>query len=366
MRSAKGSIITLGKDYYKVQVSCGKDPITGKPRKKSKNVRGSRAKAEMTRAMLLASIGDTSEVRESMTLDEFFWGLFLPDAKNKIRATTFQGYITHYVNEVQSVFGVKLMCNIKPIQITFWLNSFDTVSKRFEAFKMLRILLNKAVRWDLLDSSPCDRVEPPRKKKKRPQTLSARHAIFYLNFFRGHPLEAAVLILIGVGTTRSELVALDYADVSPDGAVLIDDGVTVVRGKPHHDTTKTEFRKRVSHMPATMMRRFNEIRLDDDMPICHEKNGQRMNPDRVTRLYSKKLEELPPEIPRIALKNLRHTSLTLVIESCGDIYAASRRGGHASTKTTEDFYLEPDESLDIETASKYEEFLLKTGSNCSS
>lgn len=124
----------------------------------------------MTRAMLLASIGDTSEVRESMTLDEFFWGLFLPDAKNKIRATTLQGYITHYVNEVQGVFGGMLMCNI-----------------RFEAFKMLRILLNKAVRWDLLDSSPCDQVEPPRKKKKRPKTLSARHAIFYLSFFRVAP-----------------------------------------------------------------------------------------------------------------------------------------------------------------------------------
>lgn len=362
MRSAKGSIQKLGPDYYRVQVTCGKDPITGKPKRKSKNVRGSRAEAELVRARLLAQTGDTEDARAIVTLDEFFWNYYLPDAKTKIRATTLDGYMVHYKNEVQPVFGGMLLSDIKPIQITFWLNSFNTVSKRFEAFKMLRILLNQAVRWDLLDSNPCDRVQPPRKKKKRPKTLAARHAIFYLNFFRGHQLEAAVLVFIGGGLSRSECVALDWADISRDGTITVDDGVTVVGGKPHHDATKNEFRVRKVHLPKTITDRLNEIREADDVPICHEKNGKRMNPDRVTRLYGRKLKDLPPDVPRIMIKNLRHTSLTLVIESCGDVYAASRRGGHSSTSTTEDFYLEPDESLDIETASKYEDYLLAVGS----
>lgn len=150
MRSAKGHIAKLGHNHYRIQVGCGRNPKTGKPQKLSKTIRGTLKDAELVRAKLLAQTGDTEEARESVTLSEFFYSYYLPNAEQRNRATTIEGYKSHYINEIEPTFGYTPLADIKPIQITFWLDTFDTDSKRFEAFKMLRILLNKAVRWDLL------------------------------------------------------------------------------------------------------------------------------------------------------------------------------------------------------------------------
>ena len=46
MRSSNGSVMKLGKDYYRVQVELGRDVVTGKRMRVTRRVRGSRRTAE--------------------------------------------------------------------------------------------------------------------------------------------------------------------------------------------------------------------------------------------------------------------------------------------------------------------------------
>lgn len=59
---------------------------------------------------------------------------------------------------------------------------------------------------------------------------------------------------------------------------------------------------------------------------------------------------LDPAIPRVPLRDLRHTSLTLALEGGGSLLAVSRRAGHSSPGVTSAFYLRPHESVDVEVA----------------
>lgn len=357
MRSAQASIVKIDDKRYRVFVEAGRDLNTGKRKRITKTVRGSRKEAERVKTKLLAEVGETTVARQTMTLEQFFQDLYLPDAKVRLRKTTVAGYEKHYNLSIRDTLGSYHIAEIKPLTITRMLASIDGEAKKFEAFKLLRQVLNKATRWGIIDQNPCNNVDVPKKPRYQPETLSQSEAVAYIKLFKGHTLEAVVLIAIGGGLRRSEIAALDWADISKDGAITIDNAVTVVNGKAHEDTTKTEFSKRTVHLPGSITRRLNKIRESDDTPIAHEANGKRMNPDRISRLYSEKLEDLPENVKSIPLKNLRHTSLTLALESGTDLLAVSRRAGHSNVGITSAYYLRPSEQVDIDAAKSLDGFL---------
>lgn len=356
MRSAKGHIQKLGENHYRVFVSDGRNPKTGKREYITEVVRGSRADAEMVKARILIQLGDTTKAKESLTLDAFFNNLYLPDAKKRLRKTTWFNYDRHYIMLVKNHLGQRHLKEITPYMVTRMINAIDGQAKKFEAFKLLRQVLNKAVKWDLLDDNPCNRVDVPKKPAYRPNVLTAKEAALYIKHFRGSKIEPAVLIAIGGGLRRSEIIALNWSDITEDGAITIDDAITTVNGSPHHDRTKTEFSNRVVHLPASITKRLNELRKGTNEPILVEDIGTRMNPDRVSHLYSEQAHKVKGA-KYVPLKNLRHTSLTLALEGGTDLLAVSRRAGHSNVSITSAYYLRPHESIDIAAASSLDSML---------
>ena len=101
-------------------------------------------------------------------------------------------------------------------------------------------------------------------------------------------------------------------------------------------------------------------------PLIQNMNGTRMKPEVLTHLYCKERDALPPDVTRVSLKNLRHTSLTLAFDSGADLLDVSRRAGHASTKITSDYYVRPKGDRDVKAAEMMGEALsnaLKTMEN---
>lgn len=85
--------------------------------------------------------------------------------------------------------------------------------------------------------------------------------------------------------------------------------------------------------------------------------GMPMNPDNISKYYNDIRDTLPPEVPRIPFKNLRHTSLTLALESGADLLAVSRRAGHSNVGITSAYYLRPDETVDRKTVDSFDALL---------
>lgn len=287
-----GNIYKDENGVYTVSVELPRDHRTGKRRRLYKTVRGSLRDAEQAKAKLLTDIGKGEAVRDAIEMSDFWKNHYLPYVKKRLREGTVFGYEKKYKQYIEPRFGNMLLSQIEPIVIDRWLDDIDTVNKRFEAFKMLRQILSRAVRWNLLDSNPCDRVEIPNKPTYRPEVLTAEEVRIYLEHFRDSPVEAGVLVALGGGLRRSEIVALDWEDITSDGIV-----------------------------------------------------------------YAQRRNTLPEGVKRIPLKNLRHTSLTMAIESGVDLLAVSRRAGHSNVSITSAYYVRPHESVDAAAADAMDAFL---------
>lgn len=348
MRSALGSVMEVDKGKrYRVFVTTGFDPITGKRIRKSKMVRGTRADAERFKAAWLAKLGD--EPSTDMPLDDFWEYVYLPSCKARLRPTTIQGYEGHYSVHIREKLGFVNLSKITPAMIADWLSSIEGTSRKFEAYKMLRQILNKAVTLNFIKTNPCKNVErPQRNTSYEPELIGAKDARTYIRVSHGKPWEKIVLMAIGAGLRRSEIVGLDWSDISSDGAVMIDNGITSVKGKAHDDDPKSKFGRRKVYLPQSIHDRLEELR--EEGPFIQDSNGNRMNPDNVSKLYSKLFDELPAGVPHVSLKNLRHSSLTLALEGGSELLAVSRRAGHSSVNITAKYYLRPSDEVDKKAA----------------
>lgn len=337
---------------YKVVVEAGRDPRTGKRKQMSRVVHGSRREARRVRDELKAKVGDSSWLRSGMTVSELWERLYKPDIERRLRPVTVDGYRRNYSCYVEAALGPMELRELTPISLKMWLEGIDGEAKRFVAFSFLRTMLNKAVRWDLMPYNPCQRIEPPRKPDDHePQVLTAEEAAAYLEAFRGAQSEAVVLIAIGCGLRRSEIAALDWRDVS-GGSVTVDSAITAVSGKPHEDEPKSRFSRRTVAVPRGVWVRLLELKRAGSAPVCVDSDGNRMNPDNISHVYTRERDErLPDWVRRVPLRDLRHTSLTLALEGGADLLVVSRRAGHSGVGITSRYYLRPDKRVDEAAAS---------------
>lgn len=338
---------------YKVVVEAGRDPNTGKRKQLSQVVYGSRREARRVRDELKAKVGDSSWLRSGMTVAELWGRIYLPDIEGRLAASTVEGYRRNYANFVEAPLGRLRLRDLTPMSVKMWLSGIDGGKRRYVAFGFLRTMLNRAVRWDLMPSNPCDRVEPPKKvDDHEPVVLTAEEAAAYLEAFRGSPVEAAVLVAIGCGLRRSEIAALCWGDLR-GGSVSVETALTAVNGEKHEGDTKTKFSRRSVALPPSIWARLMEIRGDApaSAPLMPDGNGNRMNPDNLSHLYVSERDRLVPEwAARAPLRDLRHTSLTLALEGGADLITVSRRAGHSSVTTTSNYYIRPDKRVDEEAA----------------
>ena len=353
MRSAQASVVEIEKGKrYRIFIEDGYG-ADGKRKRVSKTVRGTRKEAEQVKNRMLVERGRVAADR--LTLNSFFDAFFLPSAEDRLRPSTVQGYRSHYKSYLRNSIGELELAAITPMTVNRWLAGIQGEAARYEAFRALKMILAKAVRWEMLPANPCASVDPPKRKQYKPEVLTRAEALLYIEHFRGTPIEAAVLIAIGCGLRRSEIVALNWSDIQ-DGTVLVDNAITVVDGKVVDAPPKTRFSTRRVFIPSSIDKALKRLKTAADAPLLTDADGQRMLPNTLTALYRKHLAKLPPEVKRVSLKNLRHTSLTLALESGADILAVSRRAGHATVNITASYYLRPSDELDASTAAKMDAF----------
>ena len=365
MRSAQASIVELDKGKrYRVFVEAGRDPQTGKRRRLTKTVRGSRKDAEKIKHELLVKAGELPETDK--TLAEYVEDDFLPDKQADLKELSYESYCARLRKHVIPVLGDIPMADITAQKVRRFLAAIDSPTVRREARRMLHMVFQHALYNDAVRDNPVTRVKPPKVEKYRPTVLTAQEVGIYLKHFHGSRIESAVLVIVGCGLRRGEAIALNVDDVDLEtGAVSVDDSIVPTAKGDLQGPTKTENGVRVVHMPPALLERLKQV-MPASGPLIQNMNGTRMKPEVLTHLFCKERDTLPQDVTRVSLKNLRHTSLTLAFDSGADLLDVSRRAGHASTKITSDFYVRPKGDRDIKAAEMMDEALsnaLKTVEN---
>ncbi len=348
MRSAKGSIIKLGKDHYRVQISVV-DPVTGRRLRPSENVRGSARKAEDVKIKMLAA-ANAGEYGSMMLLKDYVDAIFYTTLKAK-RPRSIECIKDRIRLYVLSGLGSTRLSDITPKILRSWLATFPDDKKRLVAYTTIRQVLNSAVKNEYLVASPVSKVDKPEPEPYEPEVLDIDEIRVYLWHFRDTAIEAAILIALGVGFRRGEIIALDVSDVNmATGRINVDNAITQHGSQIYEGDPKGKKGKREPYMPQVLLARLIEL-LQGRSGAILKTDNKRMKPDCLTKTYERLIETLPDGVKRVPFKNLRHSSHTLAYDVTGDIFAVQVRGGWTNIKTPTDYYVRPKGNRDREVAS---------------
>ena len=182
-----------------------------------------------------------------------------------------------------------------------WLDKFDSPALHFVAYTTLRQVLNHAIANECLTVSPLDKVTSPKRDDYEPTVLDTEDIEVYLWHYRDTSVEVAVLLAIGAGLRRGEIVALNVSDINPyTGRVTIDNAVTQHGATIYEGTPKSLYNVREVYLPTTILSRLVKV-LPKDGAVLQGHEG-RMSPDRLTFHYRWIQRTMPEGVPRIPLQ----------------------------------------------------------------
>lgn len=110
-----------------------------------------------------------------MLLQEFWNDRFWPYCTRNLRESTRVGYESAWRLHVMPCFGGMGMDAISVELVDKWLANFDTAGAARKAWAVLRAILRRAIRWNLLDVDITRRdIQLPAKPHYEPRILTIR------------------------------------------------------------------------------------------------------------------------------------------------------------------------------------------------
>lgn len=224
----------------------------------------------------------------------------------------------------------------------------------------LSSVLTRAVKWQYIESNPCQRVDAPKAMHQEARYMDEKEAAELLRLLDQEDTahKAMIYLLIFSGMRRGELCALTWEDIDfSSGTVTISKAAVYIPGEGIRiDTPKTESSIRSISVPRQVIDLLREHRAEQNRQrlalgdkwqrsdtIFTTWDGRPKHPDSISKWFRKFTRENNLDI---TLHSLRHTSATLLISAGTDIRTVSERLGHAQTSTTLNIYSHAIKSAD--------------------
>lgn len=244
--------------------------------------------------------------------------------------------------------------------------------------RLISVIMQTAVEWQVVFANPCDRVKPPRVPHKEARYLDEEQAARLMQALESVDMQNRTIIklLLYTGMRRGELCGLAWEDVDFERDVihirrsslyLADKGV-------FEDETKNATSRRSIKAPADAMQALRRFRTwqrqqvlqlgdqwQDSGRVFTSWNGAPIHPDTITSWFSRFVKE--NGLPDISLHSLRHTNATLLIAAGINLQTVAARLGHASTATTSKIYAHAIQSADAAAADTLQDLLHPLGKN---
>ena len=244
--------------------------------------------------------------------------------------------------------------------------------------RLLSVIFSTAVSWQVIYSNPCERVKPPKMRRKESRYLDEDGVSEVIAALADEPYDYSVMVrmLIYSGLRRGELLGLEWSDLnvqtgcisversllySPERGVFVDD-------------TKTDGSHRILRLPKSALDLLEEYRAwqegrraelgslwQESDRIFTAWDGGMLNPEALSKWFHKFI--VRKGLPDVSIHGLRHTNATLLIAGGVPLKTVSSRLGHSSISTTGNIYAHAVRSADETAAEVLEEVLGKKEQN---
>lgn len=344
---------------WRLRVDAGSDPITGKRRQVHRTVAGPDTKAgrrvaERALAKLVTEVDAHAALPGSgLTVAELLEryihhraGDWSPGSADATRRRIDQ--------HITPVLGQVLVERLRPADLDHLYAklrssgmSSSTIARLHD---VLRAALRQAVRWDLITSSPADRVDPPRRARSEVVPPAAGDVARLLD--AAEPTLSLYLRISAVtGARRGQVCALRWPDVDLDaGEIRFTRALAKVTGGTVEKGTKTGARYPVAIDPTTVAqlrdhrRRMAEASLAVGQPLASDAylfavdpaGSRSWHPDGATQRFAALRHRL--ELDHVRLHDLRHWMATQLLAGGFDVVTLAGRGGWSNTTTPLEVY----------------------------
>jgi integrase len=249
-------------------------------------------------------------------------------------------------------------------------------SRARRVYDTLGRMCDEAVRVDVLESNPVDRVRAPRRVARKPYALTAGQAAFLRHHLhqwletrsKSGPLPdrrigTMVDVMLATGLRVGELLALRQCDVALSAdppTLLIAATLTEEKsGRPHwQEHPKDERQRRRLVLPQFAVAALAPLMTDSASaaPVFPNRHGSWIRPGNLRRVLRNFAEESHDLLTRAGIDPkevhphlFRRTVGTLIAAGLG-VDRAKEQLGHASVRTTERHYIAPPPTVGAESA----------------
>lgn len=350
---------------WDLQVSAGKDPVTGRRRRLTRRVVGTRRDAEraLTALQHEADIGTFGGTLSSVaTVLERWWDIH----HGRLSPTTAARYrqlIDHYL---LPRWGDTRINAIDVSEVAMWFQHLqrDPVSRRKNpkplapaTVRQLRAVFRRAmkdaVRWGWLDTNPLDRTDSISVPRRRIEAAPPAKVLGMVQ--AAAKADPALMVWSHVAATtgmrRSELAGLRWRDVDlAAGQVAVVQAIVQTGRQLHLKGTKTDRHRELRLDEATLeVLRTHRARaeedaaramvdlVDDALVWSNTPDGAKpVSPDGMTQAWRRLCKR--HDVTGLRLHDLRHFMATQAILAGMNVAKVSERLGHSTITTTLNIY----------------------------
>jgi integrase len=358
---------------WELRVYAGRDPVTARKRYLSRTVRGGKREAQRALAALIVEAGETGAPRRGTfaeLLEEWF-AHAEPDFSPKTALETRRFLDRAVIPRL----GDRAVDKLRPTDLDALYRELRSSGGREgrplapatirRIHGIIHRALGQGVRWGWLAKNPAARASPPRVPTPRiePPSPAEVTKLIDLATKRDVALAAFLFLAAVTGARRSELIALQWADVDlVSGVIEIRRGVVHGRRGVVEKDTKTHAVRRVALDPSAVQflvahrercehvaAMFGIVLSDSAFVFSHAPDGSRpWRPDVVTHAFVRLRERAG--LPGVRLHDLRHFVATRLLASGVDVRTVAGRLGHRNAAITLNVYSHFLEEADREAA----------------
>lgn len=305
------------------------------------------------------SCGSSSVLAELADNDDSLLCDYIADyverCEARVQKTTYDNYTSMLNYHIYPYFkskGLKLK-QVKPKDLEKYYSckqkegmNPNTILKHHQ---LIRAALNDAVKNDLINKNPAVSAKRPETVKGKNGCYTDKELKILLKAVRGNVLETPVMLAVFLGLRRSEVIGLKWSSIDFDNrTVKICNKVTQSGkgGDYESDKLKTNSSAATMPIPNTLYtyllelreKQRNMLRETDKYVdyLCVNETGVRLHPDFVTDKFTKFLKQ--NGLRRIRFHDLRHSCISMLVNSNFNMKDIQRYARHASFEQTANTY----------------------------
>ncbi|MGL5346919.1 MAG: tyrosine-type recombinase/integrase [Peptostreptococcaceae bacterium] len=298
---------------------------------------------------------------------------FLEKHKINLSITTYNCYKRICDKYIIPMLGSYKVEEIKPIHIQNYVDDLvDILSPQTIKIhiNILNLAFKKAYRLRMIRENVVEYIEIPRAKKFKNNIYNTESMVQLLKICKGSNLELPIYLASGLGLRISEILGLTWNNINFNENTITIEKITVrSNAKVILKEPKTESSSRTISAPKEIINLLKdhkkkqiESKLKGEIKnnlnlIFFDKKENPIAQDVLSKNFNRFLKE--NSLSHIRFHDLRHSHVTLLINSKVPIRVISERVGHSNINTTLNIYAHTLKEMDIEASDKISESLFK-------